>query len=98
MARYSMFTSLTPPEALARAVAHFGAAGSGLRLTQRGLDSVRFEGGGGFVQVEAQRAEDGRTELLIETMQLDDEARRFLAQLPADSLWQSLRRRLRRRR
>jgi hypothetical protein len=93
-----MFTALTPPEALARAVAQFGAGGSGLRLTQRGLNIVRFEGGGGFVQVEAQRTADGRTELLIETMQLDDEARRFLARLPPESIWQSLRRRLRRRR
>lgn len=96
MARYNILTALTPPEALARAVEHFGPAGSGLRLTQRGLNSVRFEGGGGHVQVEAQRTPDGRTELLVETMQLDDEAQRFMARLPSESLLQALRRRLRR--
>lgn len=98
MARYSMFTGLTPPEALERAVAYFGPAGSGLRLTQRGLSSVRFDGGAGFVQVEAQRAAEGRTEVLIETMHLDQEARSFMARLPPESLWQALRRRLKRRR
>jgi hypothetical protein len=98
MASYSAFTSATPPEALRQAIEFFGLTGSGLQMTNRDMTSVRLDGGGGHVQVSAQRAPDGRTELLIETMQFDDDVRRFVARLPQASFVGALLRRLRLRR
>ena len=98
MASYSVLTSATPPEALRRAIEFFGPSGSGLQLTTRDMASARLNGGGGHVQVVAQRMPDGRTEVQIETMHFDEDVRRFVARLPHESFLGALLRRIRPRR
>lgn len=80
--RYGAVTDLPGPDVIARAVAEFGPAGLGMRLTERDLLSARFENPIGHVALEASRTPDGRTEISVETREYDREVQQFITGLP----------------
>jgi hypothetical protein len=88
--RYSTKTTVPPADVLRRAREVFGRGGAGLQLTSQELLSARFEGGGGFVAVEARRIADRTSEVLVETQEFDAEVRKFLSALPRPSAFGDL--------
>jgi hypothetical protein len=69
-------------QVLEQAVDYFGPDGVGLELTENGATSVRFQGGGGYVVVRAQRQQDSEmTEVEIESREWDYNAKRFLEEI-----------------
>lgn len=79
--RYSAETVAPAAEVIRRAREAFGPSGAGLRLATVGLLGVEFRGAVAFVTVTIEPG-DGRNTVVVETRELDAEARRFLAQLP----------------
>lgn len=94
--RYSATTSAPSANIIELARQAFGPHGAGLRMTSVGMTEVRFDGdaGIGHVTIAIERR-DGTNEVVIETREFDDEAVRFISQLPRPSLWRQLRRRIR---
>jgi hypothetical protein len=93
--RYGAITDASGPDVISRAVKVFGPAGHGLRLTGRDMLSARFDSPLGHVAVEAERTDDARTDVTIETREYDREVRAFIESLPRKS---ALRRFIERRR
>jgi hypothetical protein len=77
--RYEVTTTLTPQEALARAIGYFGRGGQGLEITRKGDLSLVFEGGGGYVAITAQPGD--KTTLDLETREWDRAVRQFMAEV-----------------
>jgi hypothetical protein len=75
--RYQVTTKLSPPEALQRAIKHFGTQGVGLQLVDQNDTCVSFEGGGGHVSIVA-CADDNYTTLEVETREWDYAVRQFM--------------------
>ena len=67
-------------EVLGAAEDFFGPGGLGLELTGRRENCVSFAGGGGHVAVETCPS-GGRTEVIVEAREWEQDARRFLAGL-----------------
>ncbi|HEX6383646.1 MAG TPA: hypothetical protein VF177_03150 [Anaerolineae bacterium] len=80
MLRMGAETSRSPQDVVQAAAQFFGPDGTGLTLVQRSDDAVRFEGGGGYVSVQA-RPKDGGAELDIETREWEYQVRQFLTQI-----------------
>jgi hypothetical protein len=78
--RYHVTTKLSPPEALQRAIEHFGTQGVGLQLVDQSEACVSFAGGGGHVSVVACSG-DSKTTLDIETREWDYAVRHFMQQV-----------------
>jgi hypothetical protein len=83
--RYEVTTRLTPGEALARAIRHFGPQGMGLAVTAQTHHSVVFQGGGGHVMVTVQPGVE--TTLELETREWDHAVRQFMAQVSGRRRW-----------
>jgi hypothetical protein len=75
--RYQVTTKLSLPEALQRAIEHFGAQGVGLQLVDQNEACVNFEGGGGHVSIVACPG-DNNTTLEVETREWDYAVRQFM--------------------
>jgi hypothetical protein len=68
-------SSLTPDEVLGEAVAFFGPGGVGLAKTECGEGCLRFEGGGGYVQIQVTARGSGSQVEILErewTFQVDN--------------------------
>jgi hypothetical protein len=83
--RYQVSTTLTPHEALDRAIAHFGPGGQGLVLTSRPLLGLVFQGGGGHVAITVQPGAE--TTLELETREWDYAVQQFMAQVSRRRRW-----------
>jgi hypothetical protein len=83
--RYEVTTPLTPGEALARAIAHFGPGGMGLAVTTQSHRSVVFQGGGGHVMITIQPGAE--TTLELETREWDYAVQQFMAQVSGRRRW-----------
>lgn len=83
--RYEVTTGLTPHEALARAITHFGPGGVGLDMTSQSDTCLIFEGGGGHVAVAVQpeTPSSSQTVLELETREWDYPVRQFMQQVAA---------------
>lgn len=76
--RYEVTTTLTPQEALERAIAYFGHGGQGLEITSKSDLSLVFQGGGGYVAITARSGDN--TTLDLETREWDYAVRQFMAE------------------
>jgi hypothetical protein len=83
--RYEVTTLLTPEEALARALTHFGPGGMGLAVTTRTHRSMMFQGGGGYVMITVQP--EVETTLELETREWDHAVQQFMAQVSGRRRW-----------
>lgn len=83
--RYEVTTSLTPQEALAEALEHFGPRGAGLRLTAQTSQGLTFQGGGGHVALAVRSA--APTTLELETREWDYAVQQFMAQVSRRRWW-----------
>ncbi len=81
MARYGRETRRSPEQVLERALAFFGPGGLGLTVEEQNDCYLRLTGGGGHVLVQVGTAESGRTSVIVETREWDDQAARFLETL-----------------
>jgi hypothetical protein len=80
MIRIARKTSKNQSEVLTEAVKYFGNEGLGLDNTEGGAAFAHFEGGGGFVTVEA--VPDGEnTEVEIVAREWEHDVKQFLARL-----------------
>jgi hypothetical protein len=77
MIRIGKKTRHSPEKIIQRAIAYFGPNGRGLELTAQDEESVRFEGGGGYVLIEIQ-AKGKHSEFDIETREWDYDVKQFL--------------------
>jgi hypothetical protein len=75
--RYHVTTKLSPPEALQRAIEHFGSQGVGLQLVDQNETCVSFEGGGGHVSIVVCPG-DNNTTVDVETREWDYAVRQFV--------------------
>jgi hypothetical protein len=73
-------TRLKSDQVIEKAVAFFGPEGEGLQVEDRGAGCARFVGGGGFVFVSACDGEK-RTQVDIESMEWEIQAKQFVASL-----------------
>lgn len=78
--RYGMKTKMSPSEVVEQAVTYFGPEGLGLDVTSQEACCARFEGGGGYVLVTAEEAED-HTEVDLETREWDFQVKQFMSQV-----------------
>jgi hypothetical protein len=83
--RYEVTTLLTPGEALARAIRHFGPEGMGLAVTAQTHHRVVLQGGGGHVLVTVQPGVE--TTLELETREWDHAVQQFMAQVSGRRRW-----------
>lgn len=81
MARYSKDTRKSPEQVLERALAFFGPGGLGLTVEEQGDCCLRLTGGGGYVLVQIGQGESGRTSVILETREWDNQVMRFLERL-----------------
>lgn len=81
MARYSKDTRKSPEQVLERALAFFGPGGLGLTVEEQGDCCLYLSGGGGHVLIQIGPAKSGRTSVILETREWDDQAIRFLERL-----------------
>jgi hypothetical protein len=79
--RYSSETVAPAPEIIRLAREAFGPAGAGLPMTRLDLLRVEFRSGAGYVGLTVEPGE-ARNTVVVETLELDAEVRRFLARLP----------------
>lgn len=83
--RYQVTTALTPREALAHAMTHFGPGGLGLAVTSQTPLGLVFQGGGGYVAVTVQAGAE--TTLELETREWDYAVRQFMGQVSRRRRW-----------
>lgn len=82
MPLYSVETILGPEEAVEETMAYFGERGLGLEVTEEGSCCARFQGGGGFVGVTADKEEDEeKTTVELETREWDYHVKRFMREI-----------------
>jgi hypothetical protein len=75
-------TKASPEAVIEKAVSFFGKEGVGLTLAQRSSNSVYFTQAGGHVQVVATPINDGRkTDVDVQTRELEYDVKRFVAQI-----------------
>ncbi|MCX7855661.1 MAG: hypothetical protein N2556_06765 [Anaerolineae bacterium] len=78
MARYSKDTRKSPDQVLERALAFFGPSGLGMTVEEQNECCLFLTGGGGYVLVQIELGESGRTSVILETREWDYQAMRFL--------------------
>jgi hypothetical protein len=83
--RYQVVTVLTPREALAHAMTHFGPGALGLAVTSQTPFGLVFQGGGGYVAVTVQAG--AKTTLELETREWDYAVRQFMGQVSRRRRW-----------
>jgi hypothetical protein len=82
MIRLATRTRQQPDRVIQVAVAFFGPAGLGLEVKDRAERCATFEGGGGFVAVEAAVPETASaTDVVVDAREWEHDARRFVASL-----------------
>lgn len=81
MARYSRETRRSPEQVLERALTFFGPGGLGLTVEEQGDCCLRLSGGGGHVLVQIGQEKSGRTLVILETREWDNQVMRFLERL-----------------
>jgi hypothetical protein len=86
--RYEVRTRLTPDEAFAQALVHFGRHGTGLQLTTRTPQSLVFQGGGGHVALSVVTTGPPTT-IELETREWDYAVQQFMAQVTRRRHWWS---------
>ena len=80
MIRLGKESKLLPAEVLERAIGFFGPDGIGLEVKEQGEGCARFEGGGGYVFVQACKEEKG-TEVDLESREWDYQAKQFMGRI-----------------
>ena len=80
MSAYSKTVSDVPSKVLDRATSYFGPGGLGLTSREADEDHAAFVGGGGHVAITV-CANDGRTDVELETQEWDVQVRQFLGEL-----------------
>ncbi len=80
MIRYGKESKLSPQDVVKKAIAFFGPGGMGLELKLLGEGEVRFEGGGGYVLVQAYKKDQGSQIDLI-AVEWEYPARQFLGKI-----------------
>jgi hypothetical protein len=80
MIRMAAKTSMSPEEAIKRAVAFFGPGGYGLEIKEQSASYICFEGGGGVVEVYAS-AQGKDTALELVSQEWDYQVKEFLGSL-----------------
>jgi hypothetical protein len=80
MLKIATKTDRQPEEVIEAAISFFGPGALGLEMGHRSADHVAFEGGGGFVTVDAVR-ENGKHEVTVIAVEWEIDARRFIGQL-----------------
>jgi hypothetical protein len=83
--RYQVTTALTPQEALAQALAHFGPGGLGLAVMSQTPLGLVLQGGGGYVAVVVQPGTE--TTLELETREWDYAVRQFMIRVSQRRRW-----------
>lgn len=78
MARYSAETRRSPEKVVKKALAFFGPGGLGLTVEEQGDCCLHLTGGGGYVRIQIELGESGRTSVVLETREWDSQAMRFL--------------------
>lgn len=78
---YSVRTEWDAERVMSQAKDYFGDGGLGLSVVAEARCCLRFEGGGGHVEVSV--AEEGRpdAEIIVETREWDYQVKRFLEQV-----------------
>lgn len=92
--RYSTTTNASSARIIEITRDAFGPRGAGLRMTSVGMTEIRFDADAGHVAIVIERG-DGLNEVIIESREFDDEAVRFISDLPRPSFWRQLFRRRR---
>ena len=77
MLRMGKQSDKSPAEVIETAVRFFGQE-RGLQEVSQTPASVRFEGGGGFVQVQAMSADENGTEVDVQSREWNYDVRKFL--------------------
>lgn len=80
MIRYGKKTKLTTSQVLEKAVVYFGPKGQGLEIKEQDPRHVSFQGGGGFVTVQADAGEKG-TDVDLTTKEWEFQAKQFIGEL-----------------
>ena len=80
MIRIVKKTKLSPEATIDKAVAFFGPKGYGLTVTEQNPTCVKFEGGGGRVEVTSY-ADDKRTSVEVVSEEWDTQTKEFLTNI-----------------
>jgi hypothetical protein len=80
MLRMSAQTHKGRDDVIGKAISFFGLGGIGLRVTLKATDHVRFEGGGGYVTINA-APRGSEVEVTAVTQEWEMDVRRFLGQV-----------------
>lgn len=82
MIRLTKQSKLAPSQVIDKAEAFFGPSGVGLTVVDEADCCARFEGGGGYVFVQAADGEDGAsTDVTVEGREWDYQIKQFMGQL-----------------
>ena len=88
MARYGKESRLGPAKVMERALEFFGPGGLGLEIKEQGEGCATFEGGGGYVLVEAcekgpalSGVEGKGSEVDLETREWDYQVKQFMGKI-----------------
>ncbi len=73
-------SKLMPAEVVQKAREFFGPGGLGLKVNEAGDCCARFEGGGGYVNVDAATAARG-SDVNVTSQEWEQQARRFLEKI-----------------
>ncbi len=85
--RYEVKTSLTPEEVIEDACHYFGPGRTGLEVTSQTAQGVVLQGGGGYVAIQVQVADN--TIVDIETREWDYPVQQFMAHIGRRRWWWS---------
>jgi hypothetical protein len=88
--RYSTVTTASVTEIMERARKRFGPSGLGLRVTSMSMLEATFSGEIGNVTVAVQPLGRGKNDVVIASQEFDDEAARFVRDLPRESVGRRL--------
>ncbi len=80
MVRLAKKTKLKPEEAIRKAIDFFGPKGYGLKLYEDSPCCVKFEGGGGIVEVTSSAEEKGSSVEIV-SQEWDVQAHEFMGKL-----------------
>jgi hypothetical protein len=83
--RYQVTTALTPRQVLEQALADFGPGGLGLQITSQTNLRLSFQGGGGYIAVNAQPGAE--TTIALETREWDRAVQQFMARVHRRHHW-----------
>ncbi|WP_089936303.1 hypothetical protein [Candidatus Entotheonella palauensis] len=87
--RYEVTTSWTPEEVIEYALDYFGPGQTGLEVTSQTPQGVVFQGGGGYVAIQTQLADN--TTVDIETREWDYPVHQFMSRVGRRRWWSNWR-------